>query len=156
MIEPGNTDNLLATLTCEDPLSMTVEWSSSDEEIASVDAEGYISTTKKTGEAEITATFTYLGKTYADSCTVFVRVPVESMKMSDKKISLAVGENETLSTKISPSDATVKTVTWYSEDENIAVVDESGVVTAKNTGIVVIYALSDDGYYRSTCEVTVE
>ncbi len=156
VIEPKNSDNLLATLTCEDPLDMTVIWTSSDESVATVDAEGYIYATKNTGETVITATFEYLGNTYSDSCTVYVRVPVESMKMNKKSVDISVGETVSLNAKVSPSDATVKTVKWYSEDENVATVDENGVVTAKNTGVVIIYALSDDGYYRSTCEVTVE
>lgn len=156
VIEPKNSDNLLAELTCENPLAMTINWTSSDESIATVDAEGYIDATKKTGEVTITASFEYLGKIYEDSCTVFVRVPVESMKMSKKSVKLSEGENFTLETKISPSSATVQTVKWYSEDDNIACVDENGVVTAKGKGSVIVYALSDDGYYRSTCEVTVE
>ncbi len=155
-IEPKGTDNLLATLTCEDPLSMTVSWSSSDKSIATVDSDGYIGTTAKTGEAVITATFEYLGKTYSDSCLVRAKTPVEAMKMSNKSIKLAVGESFTLSTKISPKKATIQTVKWYSEDEAIATVDANGVVTAVAEGTVIVYALSDDGYFRSTCEVTVE
>ncbi len=156
VIEPKGTDNLLATLVCDDPLAYAVTWTSSDESIAVVDQEGYIDTFKTTGEAVITASFEYLGKTYTDTCTVCVRVPVESMKMLDKNVTLAIGETAMLETKVSPADATVQTVTWYSEDETIAAVDENGVVTAKAKGTVVVYALSDDGYYRSTCEVTVE
>lgn len=156
IIEPKNSDNLLATLICDDPLSMEVTWTSSDESVATVDSEGYIYAAKKTGETVVTASFEYLGKTYSDSCTVFVRVPVESMKMNKKSVDLNVGETLELEAKVSPSDATVKTVKWYSEDESIAAVDENGVVTAVNKGKVIVYALSDDGYYRSTCEVTVE
>lgn len=156
VIEPKGTDNLLATLTCEDPLAMTVTWVSSDESIATVDAEGYIKATAKTGDVDIIATYEYLGETYSDSCTVHVRVPVESMKMNKKSVELGVGETFTLATKVSPAKATVQTVKWYSENDDIATVDENGVVTAKSKGTVVVYALSDDGYYRSTCEVTVE
>ena len=156
VIEPKKSDNLLATLTCENPLDMTVIWTSSDESIATVDEDGYIYADKETGETVITASFEYLGKTYSDSCTVYVRVPVESMKMKKKSVDLDVGESFTLETKISPSKATVKTVKWYSEDESIAVVDDNGVVTAKKQGEVIVYAISDDGYYRSTCEVTVK
>ena len=155
-IEPKNTDNLLATLTCEDPLAMTVSWVSSDESIATVDADGYIGTTAKTGEAVITASYEYLGKTYSDTCLVKVKTPVESMKMSKKNISLEIGETFELSTKISPKKATIQTVKWYSENEAVAVVDENGVVSAVGEGTVIVYALSDDGYFRSTCEVTVE
>ena len=155
-IEPKSTDNLLATLTCENPLDMTVTWTSSDESIATVDEDGYIASTEKTGEAVITATFEYLGRTYSDTCLVKVKIPVESMKMSKKNVTLSVGEVFTLSTEISPKKATVQTVKWYSEDESIASVDNNGVVTAVAEGTVIVYALSDDGYFRSTCEVTVE
>lgn len=155
VIEPKGTDNLLATLVCADPLAMEITWTSSDDSIALVDAEGYIDATQNTGEVSIKASYEYLGKTYSDTCTVFVRVPVESMKMLDKKASLAVGEQVTLETKVSPSDATVQTVTWYSENESVATVDANGVVTAVAEGTVIVYALSDDGYYRSTCEVIV-
>ena len=156
VIEPKGTDNLLATLSCEDPLSMNVSWSSSDESIVTVDKDGYLYTTKKTGSAVISASFEYLGKIYTDTCQVHVRVPVEAMKMNKKNVSLDIGEAVVLETKVSPSDATVKTVKWYSEDDSIAVVSDDGTVSAKNSGTVVIYAISDDGYYRSTCEVTVK
>ncbi len=156
VIEPKKSDNLLATLTCENPLDMTVIWTSSDESVATVDKDGYVYAEKTTGETVITASFEYLGKTYSDSCTVYVRVPVESMKMSKKSVKLDVGDTFTLETKVSPSKATVQTVKWYSEDESIAVVDINGVVTAKEQGEVIVYAISDDGYFRSTCEVTVK
>ncbi len=156
VIEPKNTDNLLATLTCEDPLAMNVLWTSSDESIATVDEEGYIKAGKTAGEVIITASFEYLGKTYSDTCAVFVRVPVESMKMNKRSVKLGVGESFELKATVSPSSATVKSVTWYTEDDNIAAVDENGIVTGKSNGKVTVYALSDDGYYRSTCEVTVE
>ena len=155
-IAPKGTDNLLATLTCEDPLKMNVTWTSSDEGIATVDEDGYIGTTAKTGEAVITASYEYLGKTYSDTCLVKVKTPVESMKMSKKNINLEIGETFGLSTKISPKKATIQTVKWYSENVDVAVVDENGTVTAVGEGKVIVYALSDDGYFRSTCEVTVE
>ena len=155
VIEPESSDNLLATLTCENPSETEIIWTSSDESVAVVDDEGYIDA-KNEGEAVITASFSYLGNVYSDTCSVFVRVPVEAMKMSDKKITLTMGESFTLSAKVSPSSATVRTVKWYSENEKIAKVDNDGTVTAVSAGKVIIYALSDDGYYRSTCEVTVE
>lgn len=155
-IAPKGTDNLLATLTCEDPLKMNVTWTSSDEGIATVDEDGYIGTTSKTGEAVITASYEYLGKEYSDTCLVKVKTPVESMKMSKKNIKLEIGETFGLSTKISPKKATIQTVKWYSENDDVAVVDENGTVTAVGEGKVIVYALSDDGYFRSTCEVTVE
>ncbi|MBQ6066796.1 MAG: Ig-like domain-containing protein, partial [Clostridia bacterium] len=61
----------------------------------------------------------------------------------------------TLKATVSPRKASVQTVTWYSEDESIARVDENGVVTAVAPGKTVIYALSDDGYFRASCKTEV-
>ena len=80
----------------------------------------------------------------------------ESFNIKPFVIEPTTGETFTLSTKVSPGKATIQTVKWYSENEAIATVDENGVVTAIGKGEVIVYALSDDGYYRSTCEVTVE
>ena len=155
IIEPKNTDNLTATITCTDPLKPVVMWKSSDESIVTVDDEGYMKTGKKTGDAEVTASFEFLGKTYSDTCKISVRVPVESMAISKRSIKLDAGETKQIDAKVSPNNATVQTKKWYSSDESIATVDENGVVTAVKSGVVTVYALSDDGFYKSTCEVTV-
>ncbi len=156
ILEPKETNNLLATLTCTDPLKAEVTWSSSDDSIVAVDDEGYLDAGKEAGEAVITASFDFNGKTYTDECKVYVRVPVESSKLKDNSVELSVGETEALEVKISPNKATVKTVKWYTEDEKIATVDENGVVTAVAKGETVVYSLTDDGYYKSSCEVTVK
>ncbi len=155
-VEPKGSGNLLANLTCADPLSAVVTWSSTDESIITVDSEGYYDATDKTGEAKIIASFDFNGQTYTDECVVNVRYSVESSKMKKKNIELAVGESEQLSVKISPKKATVHTVKWYSENTDIATVDEKGIVTAVSTGVVTVYSLTDDGYFKSSCEVTVK
>ncbi len=155
-VEPKKSDNLLAALTCDDPLAYKVKWESSDPEILTVDEEGYFKAGKKTGEAAITASFEFGGKSYSDTCNVYVRYPVESIKISDKKLNLNKGDTHVLSVDVSPKKATVKTVKWYTEDESIASVDKNGTVTAVSSGTVKVYALSDDGYYKSTCEVKVK
>lgn len=156
VIEPKKSDNLTATLTCADPTKPVVKWSTSDESVVTIDDEGYMKASKEPGEATITATFEFNGKTYTDTCNVLVRVPVESMKISKRNMSLNVGDTAQLKADVSPAKATVQTKTWYSEDESVATVDENGVVTAVKSGTVVIYALSDDGYFKSSCEVTVK
>ncbi len=158
VIEPGDSDNLLATVVCDDPVqySANVKWSSSDESIATVDERGYIDATKKTGEVKIVAEVEYQGKTYSDECTVYVRVPVESMKMKTKRVELDVGGTAQLEVSISPKKATEQSVRWHSENEAIATVDENGVVTAVAPGEVIVFAVSNDGDFKSTCEVTVK
>lgn len=155
-VEPKGNNNLLATLTCDDATKYGVTWSSSDEEILTVDDEGYFKAGKKEGSAVVTASFEFNGKTYSDECIVNVKYSVESTKMSKKKLELNVGESYQLEVKFSPSKATVQTVKWYTDDEKIANIDENGVVTAVSPGVVTVYSLSDDGYFKSSCEVTVK
>ncbi len=155
-LEPKGTDHLLATLTFADPSQENVVWASSDESIVTVDDEGYLKAGKNTGTATVSASYEFKGKTYTDTCEVNVKYDVESLTLSKRKISMNVGDVAALNAKVSPKKATVQTVTWYSEDESIARVDENGNVTAVSEGTVVIFALSDDLYYKSSCEVTVK
>lgn len=159
-IEPGSDNNLLATLTCSDPTKQTVTWSSSDETVVRVDEEGYLKGGKhKVAEGKsaiITASFEFGGKSYSDSCEVFVRYPVESIALSRRKATLKAGESLNLSVKFSPQKATVQTVTWYTENEAVVQVGADGTVRAIAPGKAKVYCLSDDGYFRSSCEVTVK
>ena len=152
----GDTDNLIATLICDDPTQYGATWTSSDESVVSVDDEGYLKAGKEPGKATITAEYEFGGKTFSDSCEVSVLNAVESIRLSRRHMKLAVGGTGTLKAIFSPGKATVKTVKWYSENESVATVDENGVVTAVSPGKAVIYALSDDGYFRSSCEVNVK
>ncbi len=59
-------------------------------------------------------------------------------------ITLAQGENVVLKVSVQPENANVKDVCWFSEDENIAAVDENGKVTATGAGTTVICAAAKD------------
>ena len=158
VIEPKGTDNLLATLTCDEPTKYTVRWKSSDENVVTVDDEGYLKAGKNAGDATITAEFDFGDETFVDYCTVHVRIPVEGLTLNKRKVTLSVGETFRLNAETDPKDATITSVKWYSEDEDEAVVklEANGLITAVGSGTATIYALSDDGYYKSSCEVTVK
>lgn len=155
-VEPKGTNNLLATLTCDDPKAYTVKWASSDEAVLTIDDEGYIKAGKDAGKATVTASFEFGGKTYTDECEVSVCYSAESSSISKKKLNLNVGDSEQLSVTVKPKNATNKAVKWYTEDEKIATVDENGIVKAVSAGKTTVYSLTEDGYFRSTCEVTVK
>ena len=86
--------------------------------------------------------------------TLLVPVKVTGIEMSRATASIDV--TETLVT-VTPSDATVQTVKWYSSDDETAVVDENGKVTPLKAGNVTITAISDEGNsITAKCEVTIE
>ncbi len=81
----------------------------------------------------------YEGVNY-DVDLVIPEKPVTSVTINADTKSVKFGETLQLSATVAPSNATDKTVTWKSEDETIATVDENGLVTAIKTGTVTITA----------------
>lgn len=148
----GDTENLLAYASWDG--NNTIQWSSSDEAVVTVDEEGYIKS-HAFGEAVITASTAFQGKNYSTQCTVRVKNDVEKLTVSKRKLELKPGEAATLSAKVGPRNATIQTVSWHSENEVLATVSKDGSVQALKAGTVVIYALSDDGKFRSSCTVII-
>ena len=69
-------------------------------------------------------------------------------------MTLEIGETSTLEATIIPDNATNKNITWTSENENIASVD-NGVVTAIGEGETTITVITEDGEKTATCNITV-
>ncbi len=84
-------------------------------------------------------------------------VLVESVAISDKSVDMNENETYQLSALIFPENATYKTLLWQSSDEDIATVDENGLVTSYgNPGTVEISATTRDGSdLTASCTVTV-
>lgn len=82
---------------------------------------------------------------------------VTSIGLDADEMKLAVGDKGQLNiTDVAPADATDKTVTWSSDQEAIATVDENGLVTAVAAGTAIITATANDGSgVTATCTVTV-
>ena len=80
-------------------------------------------------------------------------VEVSSITIGTSSLSLTVGQASELSARISPSDANHKNPFWYSSDEAVATVDQTGKVTAVAAGSATITAVA--GMQSTTCEITV-
>lgn len=90
-----------------------------------------------------------------DSCLVQV-LPIEGqgITISAREVELYVEEDTLLRVQIYPMNATYKEVAWSTSDESVAMVDESGLVTAVSAGDAVITAESVDGL-TAECRVKV-
>lgn len=87
-------------------------------------------------------------------------VAIISITIEPTSFVINAGETKQLSVTALPENATKKekilsTLVWHSDNEEIASVDENGVVTAKKYGSTTISASIPDGFVTGSCDVTV-
>ena len=80
---------------------------------------------------------------------------VTGVLLSPTTLTLDVGGTATLTATITPNNATNPNVTWSSDNQNVATVDQNGEVTAVSAGTATITVTTADGGKTATCEVTV-
>lgn len=150
----GKTLQLTAEVTPENAKDKSVTWSSSDETLATVDANGLV-TALKEGNVEITAAAN-------DGSEKLGKLAIEVKKEAVTGIEVAgtakmeKGSTQTLQVSIAPDAATYKDYTFASSDENVLTVSNEGVVTAVAAGTATITVTSvDNNDVKDTLEVTV-
>jgi len=154
-INVGNTFTITPTVTPDNATDKSVIWTSSDDTIATVDANGKV-TALKEGTATITATTNDGG--FTASCIITViksEGRVTGITVTPISKTANVGEIFFVTPYITPVDAEDKSVTWSSSNPSIAIVDSIGKVTALKEGNVTITATTNDGGYKASCIVTV-
>ena len=82
-------------------------------------------------------------------------IPVSSVSLSKKSLSLKIGESETITAKVKPTNATHKEITWSSSDTKVATVKD-GKITAIKEGTATITVKTTEGGKTATCKVTVK
>lgn len=121
-----------------------VVWSSSDESIATVDRSGRV-TALKSGSCEITAEADGMRA----ECRLNVQVSIHEIELNETEIFLLkedTGEPIRLQWRIFPADADDPTVSFASNNEQVAKVDSNGVVTLSGGyGTAVITASAKSG-----------
>ena len=141
-LEKGNTHVLSASVLPTNTAARSVLWSSNNEGVATVTAEGLV-TAISGGEAIITSTT--VDGLCAASCEVSVIISVTSVSLDQNTLHLENGDSFTLVATVSPTDATDPLVTWWSDDDDIATVSENGLVTANSVDSTCIYVSTNDG-----------
>ena len=150
----GDSETISATVSPSNATNQTVSWSSSPSDVASVD--GGKVTALKPGKATVTVTTADGGKTATCSVTVEAKkIPVTGVTLDKTEAELVEGESITLTATIAPEDATDKTVSWVSSDEEIAKVDSEGKVSAIAPGTADITVTTTDGEKKAVFALTV-
>jgi len=152
----GETENLTVTVTPSNAYDKGVNWTSSNEDFATVDENGKV-TAKSKGKARITAS--PKDDTLSPPsvwCDVEVWDPVTGISLNKNSITLK--GTETLIATITPITASDTKVDWASDNPSVATVDNNGVVTAKSPGTAKITVTAQDtikGTKSATCTVNV-
>lgn len=81
-------------------------------------------------------------------------IGVTGVSLNHNALTLNVGDTNTLTATISPSNATNQSVIWSTNNSSVATVS-NGVVTAVSTGSAIITVATVDGNYTATCSITV-
>ena len=155
-LEVGKTGTLEAKVEPSDATNKNVTWSSSNPEVATVD--NGVVTAVSAGEAIITVTTEDGGKTATCKVTVNApqTVPVTGVTLDKAELTLEKGSTGTLKATVAPQNATNNTVTWSSNNPEVATVDSTGKVVAQKPGNATITVTTVDGNKTATCEVTVK
>ena len=149
-------DNLQLTATVgpDDATDKSVTWSSNNTSVATVSSDGKV-TGVGAGTATITAKTTD-GSALTATCTVTVNeARITKITFDIKSKEIHQYENFTITPTFTPDNASNKNLTWSSDDETVATV-ENGVVTGVGVGETTIMAVAQDGSNKfAFCSVTV-
>lgn len=129
-----------------------ITWSSTDTAIAKVNTNGWVSAVAN-GTARIIATSGAL----ADTATIEVAQAPATIELGTDSVSLAPGDTMRLAGVVSDANGAEipdAEITWASEDENVAAVDDGGLVTGTSAGETLIMA--NAGEVADTVVVVVE
>lgn len=147
-ITRGKTETLKATVTPKDTTDKVV-WSSDNEEVATVDANG-----KVTGVAAGTANITAKAGEQTATCEVTVEwIPVTSVTLAQTEYTIVRGKTATITTTILPENASDKNKVYHSDNEKVAKV-AYGQITAVGVGTTEITVTVDGVVARGTVTVT--
>jgi len=151
----GDTYTFKTSVLPENATNKELIWSSSDESVVSVDNETI--TALKEGKATISVKSKDGYKSSSAEITV-VKEPsithVSRVSLNETSLNLLTGDKATLTATVLPSNATDKTISWSSTNENVATV-KNGKVTAIGAGQATIIVTTKDGGLTASCIVNV-
>lgn len=132
------------------PVSVQLQWTSSDASVATVDATGNV-TAVKPGEAVITASLPNGSK--AD-VKITVAPPITAMNIERVMYKVKPGAQKQLALQVTPTGEN-EVFIWTSSDPNVATVNENGVVTGVAYGTVTVTVTGKYSGLKASCQVKV-
>ena len=149
----GETGILTASFMPEEVYYKELNWESSDVQVASVTQNGEV-VGLLPGTANIVVSSVKNSEVQAQ-CVVKVYEHTTGIEISTTKENVNVGESIQLTAKTLPMSTSDNEITWSTDNDDVATVDEDGNVYAVSIGSCIIKATSVDGGYEAECEITV-
>lgn len=149
--EKNSKAKLEAVVQPEDATHVEIEFTSSNEDVATVNSDGEINAID-VGEATITASIKETDLTA--ECVVTVVPDIESIELSDTSLKLKKDGTAQLTATANPDGASIDGIAFASDAPDVATVDEEGNVTAIADGKATITASVGD--VSAECVVTVD
>lgn len=146
----GDSAIVQAQISPENASIKDVTWVSSDEKIAYVDQDGEIFAVSP-GKCKVTA-ISKDGNEIKGSCSVYVNpvVHISSLKLNSKELSMLTGKSRQLTVRITPTNTT-ESVSWYSTDTSVVVVDQKGVITTVGPGTAEVVVTGGTTNIEGSC-----
>ncbi|MBV7391217.1 Ig-like domain-containing protein [Enterococcus sp. ALS3] len=148
---------LLPEFKPSNPTNRNLKWYSNNVDIASVEIDTGLITTKKAGTAVITA-ITQDGTNIEATATITVKdrtVHPSDVLVSPSYRELTIEQEETFTAEVLPANAENQNISWSSSDESIATIDATGKVTGISEGVATITAITEDGGITGTAVVKI-
>lgn len=149
--EKNSKAKLEAVVQPEDATHVEIEFTSSNEDVATVNSDGEINAVD-VGETTITASIKETDLTA--ECVVTVVPDLESIELSDTSLKLKKDGTAQLTATANPEGASIDGIAFASDAPDVATVDEKGNVTAIADGKATITASVGD--VSAECVVTVD
>jgi len=148
----AETVTLAATVNPTDADNKNVTWSVVDETVATV-VNGVV-TPVAVGETQVVVT-TVDGE-YRDTCVVTVLpVAVTGVELNETTHAGNAAAEFTLVATVLPANATNTNVSWTSDNEEVAHVEQDGSVVLVGVGTATITVTTEDGNHTASCVITV-
>ena len=137
-----------------DEIEENAEWTSSNEEILSVDKDGVVSALAK-GTATLTATAHGFTSEPLSITVSMSSIPVTGIQLDKQTLAMEFGDEQHLTASVQPEDADDQRVIWQSDNESAVTVSQDGTVKAVGYGEAIITATTAQYGFHAECKVTV-
>lgn len=153
ILQKGERKQLQVTISPQEASNHKVQYTSSNPEIVTVDDKGNLQALRS---GTTTITVKAEENEVQNQIDISVYSKVTGIALDQKEIYMQVGDTFQINGDIEPEDANNKTILYSSTNTEVAIIQEKGIITAKQEGETTIIASSNENpSIQAECKLTV-